>query len=664
MGKNVQVINTRNRRLSMNLYMDLDTRHTDLNNNILVLGGSGAGKSFKFVKPNFLQLSTSFVCTDPKGELERDCAGFLRKYGYQIRVIDIRNAAGMKRSTRYNPFRYIRTDVDILKLISNLISNTTPKGTSASDPFWEKAEGMLLQALFYYVWLEGVDIYGDGRFHHTVRAVMHLIKLAEFKEDESGQKQETDLDRIFAALEDEKPDHPAVLCYNKVMRGAADTVRSIIISANSRLAPLQSDEILSLLDDDEMDIPGIGAEKTAVFCVIPDVDKTFNFLIGLLYTQMFQELYIQADNVYGGRLPVHVTFMLDEFANVALPDDFCSLLTTMRSREISSVIIIQNLAQIKALFEKTWETIPGNCDTLIYLGGNEQSTHESMSKLLGKMTIDKRSSGETLGKQGSSSRNYDALGREMMLPEEVRCMDNDYCLVVIRGFKPVFDRKILPLEHPLWGQMCEASSYRFDARLERAGRRNMDVAIHSAAYIKRHQLEDSNAREAYEKESEICAAVGEPLPPEPVPKVLELSYEQVMALDLDTLSEQAGEKGQDKLELTQEEAENNLKAAILGQIRRRETAPEESGEETEDIPEEDTAGQGEPDGDTPEEREDEKYQKGLFVIEMQRRGFRVGQTQAYLPLLGVFGTAEELLKAVDKDCTEEEIREYVALILE
>ena len=252
------------------------------------------------------------------------------------------------------------------------------------------------------------------------------------------------------------------------MRGAGDTIRSIIISANSRLAKLENKQVMKLLSKDDLNLAELGTgvnadgrTKTALFCVIPDSDKSYNFIIGLLYTQIFQELYYQADFNYGGRLPIHVTFLLDEFANVALPDDFCSLLSTMRSREISSVIIIQNLAQIKALFKDTWETITGNCDTTVYLGGNEQSTHEYISKLLGKMTIDKKSSGETKGRQGSSSKNIDVLGREILTPDEVRMMDNKKCLVFIRGLNPVIDNKYFTPKHKRFIQSADGEGEPF-----------------------------------------------------------------------------------------------------------------------------------------------------------------------------------------------------------
>ncbi|SFQ08828.1 type IV secretion system protein VirD4 [Lachnospiraceae bacterium XBB1006] len=449
-----------NRILSQNVRMSLDTRHTKLNNNILIIGGSGAGKTFYEVKPNLMQMPKrcSFICTDPKGEILRSCGGMLQRNGYNVKVI---NLLEMDKSDGYNPFSYIREETDVVKLITNLISNTTPKGSAPSDPFWEKAEGLFLQALFYYVWME------EPPDKQNFKTVLKLLAEAEVQEQGKPSK----LDVRMKYLEETNPmkeNHPAVKQYNKVMRGAGDTVRSIIISVNSRLAYLENQQVLKLLEKDELNLAelGIGVNgdettKTALFCVIPDSDKSYNFIIGMLYTQIFQELYYQADFKYGGRLPIHVTFMLDEFANVALPDDFCSLLSTMRSREISSIIIIQNLAQIKALFKDTWETIPGNCDTLIYLGGNEQSTHKYISELLGKGTIDKKSSGETRGRQGSSSRNYDVLGRELLTPDEARKFDNQNCIIFIRGLDPVVDKKFIPFGHRMFKQTADGGGAPF-----------------------------------------------------------------------------------------------------------------------------------------------------------------------------------------------------------
>ena len=436
---------TNNRILSQNVRMSLNTRQTKLNNNMLIIGGSGAGKTFYEVKPNLMQMNSSFIITDPKGEILRSTGAMLKANGYNVKVI---NLLEMDKSDCYNPFSYIREETDVVKLITNIMSNTTPKGSTPSDPFWEKAEGLFLQALFYYVWLEEKP---EKRNFATVLKLM-----GEAEVTEKGKPSPLDVRMKF--LEESSPlglNHPAVKQYNKCMRGAGDTVRSIIISANSRLATLENKQVLRLLSKDELNLAELGVgvngdaeTKTALFCVIPDSDKTYNFIIGMLYTQIFQELYFQADFNCGGRLPIHVTFMLDEFANVALPDDYCSLLSTMRSREISSVIIIQNLAQLKALFEKQWESIVGNCDEFLYLGGNEQSTHKYVSELLGKATIDTNTYGKSTGHSGNYSTNYQISGRELLTPDEVRMLDNRYALLFIRGERPVMDLKYDIMKHP------------------------------------------------------------------------------------------------------------------------------------------------------------------------------------------------------------------------
>ena len=443
-----------NRILSQNVRLSLNTRYTGLNNNVLIIGGSGSGKTFYEVKPNLMEMprGCSFVITDPKGEILRSCGQMLKNNGYNVKVI---NLLEMEKSDCYNPFAYLRQETDVIKLITNLIVNTTPKGSRPKDPFWEKAESLLLQALFYYVWME------EPPARKNFKTVMQLLSEAEVSE----QGKQSRLDTRMKFLEESHPlgaNHPAVKQYNKCMRGAGDTVRSIIISANARLAFLENQKVLRLLSRDDLNIAelgtGVNADKktrTALFCVIPDNDKSYNFVIGMLYTQIFQELYYQADFLYNGRLPIHVTFMLDEFANVALPDDYCSLLSTMRSREISSVIIIQNMAQIKALFKDTWETIPGNCDTLIFLGGNEQSTHKYVSESLGKGTIAKKTTGQTRGRQGSSSKNFDVLGRDLMTPDEARKLNNKQCLILIRGFDPIIDKKYRPFGHPAFSQTAD-----------------------------------------------------------------------------------------------------------------------------------------------------------------------------------------------------------------
>lgn len=440
-----------NKIFSQNIRLSIHPEVSQLNNNVLIIGGSGAGKTYREVTPNLLQANSSYVITDPKGEILRRFGNYFQNIGYKVKVI---NLVEMTQSDCYNPFLYIRKEEDVAKLITNLIANTTPKGASKGDPFWEKSESMYLQALFYYVWMECPE--KDRNFN----SLLELVAKAEV--DEDGE--ESELDEIMNALADEKGEnHPAVRNYRKVTRGAADTVRSIIISANSRLAPFENEQIKRILSKDEMDIPSIGigvdgdeTTKTAVFCVIPDSDKTYNFVVGMLYTQIFQELYFQADFNYDGALPIQVAFWLDEFANVALPDDFCSLLSTMRGRGISSNIIIQNLAQIKAMFKDTWETLPGNCDTLIYLGGNEQSSHKYISEMLGKATITKKSSGESKGKNGSSSQNYDVIGRELMTPDEVKKMSRKKCIIFISGRDPILDNKYETKKHPNWKYVDKA----------------------------------------------------------------------------------------------------------------------------------------------------------------------------------------------------------------
>jgi len=517
--------------------MSLDTRYTDLNNNWLVIGGSGAGKTFRLVGPNIMQMSSSFIVTDPKGEICRKYSKFLENHGYEIKVVNLLNARGMIKSTRYNPFRYIMTDTDIVKLVTNFFENTKKKGAQSGDQFWDDMAGLLLQAFLFYTRDVGVEV--DGVIHRDFKGVMKLVNMAKVEENpSSGARIPSELDMMFKTLEYENPDSPAVIAYNKATVGAADTVRSIISSLNSRTTALQTNEILDLLSDDEIDIASIGTKKTALFCIIPDVDKTYNFLIGMLYTQIFQELYYQADFVYKGALPVHVTFMLDEFANVALPDDYCSLLSTMRSREISSIIIIQNLAQIKKLFEKDWESLVGCCDTLIYLGGNEKETHKYISEYLGKMTIDKKSTGKTRGKQSSSSKNFDVLGRELMMPDEVRKLKGKKCLVFIRGYDPVIDDKIHTPEHPFWREVCECEKkYDFDGRIVRAIRKSEKNGIHlyTDGELKRPLAEQEQEFEEYEILCKIAEIEGSEKPQKPKRRIISVSAEEFLNLNMDDI---------------------------------------------------------------------------------------------------------------------------------
>lgn len=426
-----------NKILSQNVRIGLDGRRHRRNLNTLVIGGSGAGKTRFFGKPNLMQCNTSFVVLDPKGEQLRDVGNLLEKEGYVIKVVDLIN---MNRSHCYNPFRYIKDDKDVLKLITNLIRNTTPKGSQTNDPFWEKSETALLEALCLYLLHEAPEE------EQNFTMVMEMIAAAEVKEDD--EEYQSPLDELFERLEIRNPNSLALKQYKIYKQAAGKTAKSILISVGVRLSAFNLESIASLTATDELELDLVGERKTAIFAVIPDNDSTFNFLIGMLYTQLFQMLYYQADIVHGGALPVPIHFLMDEFANVALPDEFDKLLSTMRSRLIFVSIIIQNLAQIKGLYKDSWESIVGNCDTLYYLGGNEQSTHKFMSEYLGKETLDTNTYGKSSGRSGNYSTNYQQAGRELLTPDEVRLLDNDYGLLFIRGERPVFDKKYDILKHP------------------------------------------------------------------------------------------------------------------------------------------------------------------------------------------------------------------------
>lgn len=428
---------TRNKILTQNVSVGLDGRKHRRNLNTLVCGGSGAGKTRFFAKPNLCQANSSYVVLDPKGELLRDTGNLLSAKGYDIKVLDLIN---MEKSHCYNPFVYLRSDNDIQRLVTNLFKNTTPKGSQSQDPFWDQAATMLLLALIFYLHYEAPPE------EQNFPMVMEMIRAGEVREDDETYK--SALDILFERLEMRNPEHIALKYYRSYHSGSGKTLKSIQITLISRLEKFNLESLASITQNDELELWSIGEKKTAVFAIIPDNDSSFSFLVGMLYTQLFQQLYYQADVIHGGRLPVHVHFLMDEFANVALPDKFDKLLSTMRSREISVSIIIQNLAQLKALFEKQWESIVGNCDEFLYLGGNEQSTHEYVSKLLGKETIDTNTYGQSKGRNGSCSTNWQLAGRELMTPDEVRMLDNRYALLFIRGERPVEDLKFDILKHP------------------------------------------------------------------------------------------------------------------------------------------------------------------------------------------------------------------------
>lgn len=428
---------SQNKLLTQNVRIGLNGKKHRRNLNTIVIGGSGAGKTRFYGKPNLMQCNTSYVCLDPKGELLRDTGYLLEKMGYVIKVVDLIN---MSKSHCYNPFEYIKDDKDVLKLINNLIRNTTPKGSQTNDPFWEKSETALLQALCLYL------LHEAPKEEQNFTMVMEMIAAADVREDDEDYQ--SPLDELFERLSLREPDSLAVKQYAIYKQAAGKTAKSILISVGVRLASFNLESIAGLTSTDELELELVGERKTAIFAVIPDNDSTFNFLIGMLYTQLFQMLYYQADIIHNGSLPIPVHFLMDEFANVALPDEFDKLLSTMRSRQIFVSIIIQNLAQIKALYKDAWESIVGNCDELYYLGGNEQSTHKFLSEYLGKETLDTNTFGKSSGRSGNYSTNYQQTGRELLTADEIRLLDNDYGLLFIRGERPIFDKKYNILKHP------------------------------------------------------------------------------------------------------------------------------------------------------------------------------------------------------------------------
>lgn len=423
--------------LTQNFRISLDTHKHRRCLNILVVGGSGAGKSRGFALPNIMQCCCSMVITDPKAELLRKTGGLLEKKGYEVRVFDLINP---DTSFCYNPFEYVHDDKDVLRLISNLIQNTTPKGSQSSDPFWEKSETALLQALMLYLLHEAPPE------EQNFAMIMEMLGSAQVKEEDEDY--ESPLDILFDRLEMRDPDSIAVKQYHIYKQAAGKTAKSILISVGVRLAAFNLPQIAKLTNTDELDLSSMGERKVALFCCIPDADTSLNYLVGMIYSQLFQTIYYMADRVHGGALPVPVNCIMDEFPNVSLPNEFEKILATCRSRSIYCSIIIQNMSQLKALFKDSWESLVGNCDEFLYLGGNEKETHKYVSELLGKETIDTNTYGQTKGKSGSYSTNFQQSGRELLQPDEVRMLDNQNALLFIRGERPILDAKYDLMKHP------------------------------------------------------------------------------------------------------------------------------------------------------------------------------------------------------------------------
>ncbi|MEI2989534.1 MAG: type IV secretory system conjugative DNA transfer family protein [Oscillospiraceae bacterium] len=427
-----------NKIFTQNVRMGLDDRKHRRNLNTIVVGGSGAGKTRFYGKANLYQASTtSYLCLDCKGEMLRDTGYLLKQKGYEVRVLDLLN---MEKSHCYNPFVYLRDDNDVQRLVTNLFKSTTPKGSQSNDPFWDTAASMLLLALVFYLKYEAPPD------EQNFSMVMEMLRAADVRED--MDEYTSPLDELFERLEMRDPDHIAVKYYKDYHSGSAKTLKSIQITLAARLEKFNLSSLAALTATDELDLPSLGEKKVALFALIPDNDTSFNFLVSILYTQLFQQLFYLADHKYGGSLPVPVHFLMDEFANVSLPDDFDKILSVMRSRRVFVSIILQNLAQLKTLFEKQWESIVGNCDEFLYLGGNEQSTHKYVSELLGKATIDTNTYGKSSGRNGNYSTNYQISGRELMTPDEVRMLDNRCALLFIRGELPIMDEKYDILKHP------------------------------------------------------------------------------------------------------------------------------------------------------------------------------------------------------------------------
>ena len=424
--------------LTQHLQMSMNGKLHRRNLLQIIVGGSGSGKTRFLAKPNLMLANASFIVTDPKGEMLRAVGNLFLEEGYVLRVFDLIDPS---KSDCYNPFCYIRKDADVFKLIDNFIKNTTPKGAKANDPFWEKSETALDAALMLYLLHEAPPE------DQNMETILYMIENGGAKEEDDDYQ--SPLDLLFEALEEEQPNHIAVRQYHIFKQAAGKTAKSILVSAAVRLASFTLPEIQRITGTDDMELGKLGERKQAIFCIIPDSnDASLNFLVGMLYTQAFQELYYQADKVHQGALPVPVRLMFDEFANVALPDGYARLQATMRSRNIMSTIILQNISQLKALFKDDWEGIIGNADSFVYLGGNEQSTHKYISELLGKETIDTKTSSQSKGRNGSFSQNFQQTGRELMTPDEVRRLDNKNAIVLIRGEKPVIDEKYDILKHP------------------------------------------------------------------------------------------------------------------------------------------------------------------------------------------------------------------------
>lgn len=415
------------------------------NKNILVIGGSGSGKTRFFCKPNLMQLHSSYVVTDPKGTVLVECGRLLQRGGYRIKVL---NTINFKKSMHYNPFSYIRSEKDILKLVNTIIMNTKGDGEKTGEDFWVKAERLLYCALIGYIWYEAPEE------EKNFITLLELINASEAKEDDEEYQSPVDL--LFSQLEEKDPDHFAVKQYKKYKLAAGKTAKSILISCGARLAPFDIKELRDLLEYDELELDTLGDRKIALFLIMSDTDTTFNFVIAILQSQLFNLLCDKADDVYGGRLPVHVRCILDEFANIGQIPNFDKLIATIRSREISASIILQSQSQLKSIYKDAADTIAGNCDTTLFLGGKEKSTLKEISEILGKETVDSFNTSENRGTQVSHGLNYQKLGKELMTQDEIAVMDGGKCILQVRGVRPFFSNKYDITKHPNYKYLADA----------------------------------------------------------------------------------------------------------------------------------------------------------------------------------------------------------------
>lgn len=406
------------------------------NKNILVIGGSGSGKTRFFVKPNLMQMHSSYVVTDPKGTVLVECGKMLLKNGYKVKVL---NTINFKKSMHYNPFAYIRSEKDILKLVNTIILNTKGEGQQSGEDFWVKAEKLYYTALIGYIWYECVEE------EQNFTTLLDMINASEAREDDEEFKNPVDL--MFDELEEREPDHFAVKQYKKYKLAAGKTAKSILISCGARLAPFDIKELRDLTSYDELELDMLGDEKTALFVIISDTDDTFNFIVSIMYTQLFNLLCDRADDVYNGRLPIHVRCLLDEFANIGQIPKFEKLIATIRSREISASIILQSKSQLKAIYKDNADTIEGNCDTTLFLGGKEKTTLKELAEVLGKETIDLYNTSDTRGTSQSYGLNYQKTGKELMSQDEIAVMDGGKCIMQIRGVRPFFSNKFDITKH-------------------------------------------------------------------------------------------------------------------------------------------------------------------------------------------------------------------------